>query len=73
MSDDKDDKNVVELKSVAKKEETTEDMMQEFLDNWPLHKAQMAFVAKTRKATYDALVAEGFSPEQAIELCKGSF
>lgn len=27
-------------------------------------------IARLTKAKYDALVAEGFTPEQAIELCK---
>ena len=26
-------------------------------------------IAKIRKASYDALIGEGFTPEQALELC----
>ena len=29
-----------------------------------------ATIAKIRKASYDAHIAQGFSPEQALELCK---
>lgn len=31
---------------------------------------EFALMARLQKAKYDALVAEGFTPEQAIELCK---
>jgi hypothetical protein len=31
-----------------------------------------AVIAKIKRAQYDALIEAGFSPEQALELCKGS-
>lgn len=31
---------------------------------------EYAFLARLQKAKYDALVAEGFSDKQAIELCR---
>jgi hypothetical protein len=33
-------------------------------------KRNMSLVAKLKKAAYDAYAKEGFTPEQALELCK---
>ena len=41
----------------------------EFAD---LLKEETKVRAGITKAKYDALVAEGFTPQQAIELCKGA-
>ena len=39
--------------------------------NMPLILEYITLQAKQRRAKYRALVKEGFTPEQALELCKG--
>lgn len=36
----------------------------------PVYKEHAGILAKIRKASYDAHIAEGFTPAQALELCK---
>lgn len=36
----------------------------------PHYIAMAPILAQIRKANYDALIAEGFTPEQALDLCK---
>lgn len=40
--------------------------------NLPIFIEMMQVDAKIRRAKFEALVNEGFSEQQAIELCKGS-
>lgn len=36
----------------------------------PVWKEQAAVIAEIRKASYDAHIEQGFTPDQALELCK---
>ena len=66
------DKNPLDLKSFkgkAKKNELKE-AMRKFQEEMPNILENMALIANLTKAKYDSLVKEGFTPTQAIELCK---
>ena len=39
-------------------------------DNWPMLLEQITISARLAKAKYDALLKEGFTSDQALELCK---
>ena len=53
---------------------TPPDEMRGMLENLkrtlPIWKEQAAVLAEIRKASYDAHIAQGFTPEQAIDLCR---
>lgn len=59
MSNDEDKNRVKMAKAVR-----------ELLDNWPAHLEFIRFQAKETRARYVALMAEGFTESQAIDLCK---
>lgn len=44
--------------------------MHEIIDQMPQMIANMTLVAQLTRAKYDALIVEGFTPEQALELSK---
>lgn len=46
-------------------------MIQYLKDNWVAHLESTALGARMTRARYLALVKEGFTEAQAIELCKG--
>lgn len=42
-----------------------------FRENLPVHLEYAEIMAKITKAKYTSLIKEGFSKEEALELCKG--
>lgn len=38
-------------------------------ENWLVHLEIWDFQARSMKAKYDAAIANGFTPEQALEIC----
>lgn len=45
-------------------------MIQNAIDELPQYILTCAYIAKITKIKYDALTKEGFTPEQALFLCK---
>jgi hypothetical protein len=45
-------------------------LIQNALDDIPNLILTMSFLAKSAKIKYDAYISEGFTPEQALFLCK---
>lgn len=45
-------------------------MIKNAIDELPFYIKSMAFATKTAKIRYDAYIDEGFTPEQALFLCK---
>lgn len=60
MNDDKRDKERVNLAQ----------LIRNIRDEMPMQIELQQVHARLTKAKYDALVREGFTPEQAIQLCK---
>ena len=56
---------------MAQKEMHPRDAMLQLIDLTDLLAENAEQLAKSRKRLYDAYIAEGFMPEQAIELLKG--
>ena len=44
--------------------------IREMSENLPMHLEYAAFQAKLTRAKYNALVADGFTAEQALALCR---
>lgn len=51
-------------------DKTPAEIFQEAIDALENLVKHSAAIAHTKKAFYDAYIAEGFTPEQALELCK---
>lgn len=49
------------------------DAIEQIKNNLKTHIDFITIDAQLRRVKYNQLVKEGFTPEQAIELCKGSF
>jgi len=52
------------------KQMTNEAILKNIIDDFPHYINLMAYAAKASKVRYDAYITEGFTPEQAIYLCK---
>jgi len=49
----------------------TKGALEAFRRDMDSHIQAIKLVAQLRKAKYDAHIKEGFTPEQALEICKG--
>lgn len=60
--------NVVDIPTVGNK---MIQILKDLKRNLDVHIEYVKVMSTVRKAKYDSLVKEGFTPEQALELCKG--
>lgn len=65
ITNKKDDKDI--------KKNVSKESLMDLIANFETMVETIRWIAKLNKAKYDALIAEGFDPKQALELCKSIY